>query len=105
MGTPRGRISVVSENGELRLKADEDGRDVTELITEETRKLIEAHPDLDKIVLKSKSPSCGLGTTPILNGNGDLIRYGNGIASQMLSEHFKTVEIVDENIYETKEKQ
>ena len=104
LGTPRGRISVVNENGEYRLKADADGRDVTDLIAEETRKLIEAHPDLDKIVLKSKSPSCGIGTTPILNETGELIRYGNGIASQMLNEHFDTIEIVDENHFEKKEK-
>ncbi len=105
LGTPRGRISVVRGNGDYRLKADEDGCDVTELIAAETRKLAEAHPDLDRIVLKSKSPSCGLGTTPILDETGDLIGYGNGIASQMLIEHFQTVEIVDENLFETKEKQ
>ena len=103
LGTPRGRISVVDDSGECRLKADSDDRDVTECIAAETRKLIETHPDLDKIVLKSKSPSCGLGTTPILDANGKLLRYGNGMAAQLLSEHFTTVEIVDEQQFEMKE--
>ncbi|MEA2111305.1 MAG: DUF523 domain-containing protein [Campylobacterota bacterium] len=97
LGTPRERISVVFKNREYRVIGDESGRDVTEILHQETQKLIDAHPDLDKIILKSKSPSCGIGTTPILKQNKELLCYDNGIAAQMLIEHFSEIEIVDEN--------
>jgi uncharacterized protein YbbK (DUF523 family) len=96
LGTPRERISVIASNGERRVIGDESGRDVTDILKEETQRLIEMHPDLDKIVLKSKSPSCGLGTTPILKPNRELLCYDNGVSAQMLLEHFSQIEIVDE---------
>jgi len=97
LGTPRERISVISKENEYRVIGDESGRDVTDILKSETQKLIDAHSDLDKIVLKSKSPSCGLGTTPILKQNRELLCNDNGISAQMLLEHFSKIEIVDEN--------
>lgn len=91
LGTPRERISIVKG----RVIADESRRDVTELIIEETEKLFALKPDL--IVLKSKSPSCGLGTTPQLNIEGNIIGYGDGKAAQLIKEYFKDATILDEN--------
>lgn len=101
LGTPRGRISVIRTSEGHRLWRDKDSEDVTDLIVSETGKLIAEHPDLDMIILKSKSPSCGLGTTPILNESRQLLHFGNGIASQMLREAFPDIEIVDERPFET----
>jgi len=102
LGTPRERISVYEKQGSLRVIGDESGRDVTRDIEEQTRAFIAAHPDLDAIVLKSKSPSCGIGTTPYRNDAGAVCSYGNGVAAAMLLEHFKSMDIVDEmqNIYD-----
>ena len=102
LGTPRGRISVVKMEGVLKLLRDEDGRDVTEAILAETEKLIASHPDLAMIVLKSKSPSCGTGTTPILGESRESLYLGDGIASQRLRDAFPGIDIVDENSFETK---
>ena len=100
LGTPRERISVISTPRGYRIIGDESGRDVTELLEQETRKLIEAHPDLDRIVLKSKSPSCGLGTTPVLGSRKQLLCYDNGIAAQMLLEAFPEIPVTDEKPFE-----
>ena len=100
LGTPRERISVISTSQGYRLIGDESGRDVTELIEKETQKLIDARDDLDMIVLKSKSPSCGLGTTPVLGSQRQLLCYDNGVAAQMLKRHFTTVTFSDERIFE-----
>ena len=97
LGTPRERISVIFENKQYKVIGDESGRDVTEILRQETQKLIDAHPDLDKIVLKSKSPSCGIGTTPVLNSKKELLCYENGISAEMLLKHFSEIDIVDEN--------
>ena len=66
-GTPRQRISVVEINGENRIITDETNTDVTRLLEEEIENFIAKNQNPDAIVLKSKSPSCGLGSTSILN--------------------------------------
>jgi uncharacterized protein YbbK (DUF523 family) len=100
LGTPRGRISVVAtEDHGLRVRKDADGTDVTDAIIDQIESLIEAHPDATMIILKSKSPSCGLGTTPMLDEAGNEIGKGNGIAADMLLHAFPDIEIVDENTF------
>jgi len=92
LGTPRERISVVGS----RVIADVSGVDVTKIIENETKKLFDLAPDL--ILLKSKSPSCGNATTPILNEKRELLQYGDGKACELLKSHFKGVKIVDETM-------
>jgi uncharacterized protein YbbK (DUF523 family) len=100
LGTPRGRISVIAtEDHGLRVKKDADGTDVTDALIEQTEQLIKAHPDAKKIILKSKSPSCGIGTTPILDEEGNEIGKGNGVAADLLIHAFPGIEMVDENTF------
>ena len=89
MGTPRGRISVIKENNRYKLITDEDSVEVTTAIILQTQMVIDLHRDADIVVLKSKSPSCGLGTTPILNPDGVVLEQGDGIAADLFREHFK----------------
>ncbi len=95
-GTPRERISVIRINGENTIVTDETQEDVTKKLENEINRFIEKNPHADAIILKSKSPSCGLGTTPILNEQKELIKYGDGIAAQILSNLFPHAKIVDE---------
>ncbi len=84
LGTPRERISVIEmASGALHVKGDESGRDVTQHLKFEILRFLKTHSDVDEAVLKSKSPSCGLGTTPILDSRREPLRLGNGIAAQM----------------------
>ena len=53
--------------------------------------------DIDKIILKSKSPSCGLGTTPILNDQREIIAFGDGISASIFRKTYLNIEITDEN--------
>ena len=101
LGTPRGRISLIySKAAGYRVIGDESGEDVTDAIKAQTQKLIDAHPDLDMIVLKSKSPSCGIGTTPLLTPDRKLLCYDNGIAAEMLLDAFSEIDIVDEHHFD-----
>jgi len=100
LGTPRGRISVVAtEDHGLRVKKDADGTDVTDLLIGQTEALIKAYPDAQKIILKSKSPSCGIGTAPILDEAGNEIGKGNGVAADLLLHAFPDIDISDENTF------
>jgi len=96
LGTPRERISVVFKDKTYKLITDETNKDVTSTIEEQVDLIVGLHPDLEMIVLKSKSPSCGLGTTPILNEERKVLMYDDGIAASRLKEKYPQVTIVDE---------
>ena len=88
-GTPRERINVVEINGKNRIITDETNKDVTEILAHQINSFIEENPKVEKIVLKSKSPSCGLGTTPILNQKKEQIKVANGIGAELFLKHYK----------------
>ena len=96
-GTPRERISVIDIDGQNRIVTDNTNEDVTELLREEINSFIAKNPHADKIVLKSKSPSCGIGTTPILDEKKQKKAMGNGIAGDIFLEKYLHVDIVDEH--------
>ncbi len=95
-GTPRERINVVEIDGENRIITDNTNIDVTKLLRDEINSFIEKNPQADAIVLKSKSPSCGLGTTPILNEKKEVLRVGNGIAAEIFLKEYQGINIADE---------
>ncbi|ADN09947.1 DUF523 domain-containing protein [Sulfurimonas autotrophica] len=95
-GTPRERINVLEINGEKRIVTDETNKDVTELLKEEINTFIQLHPKVERIILKSKSPSCGYGTTPLLNEKKETIKLGSGIAAELMNKYYKDVKIEDE---------
>lgn len=95
-GTPRERISVVDIDGMRRIVTDVTCQDVTQKLREEIERFIALHPHAKRIVLKSKSPSCGLGTTPILGENKEIIAYGNGIAAELFLQRYPHAKISDE---------
>jgi len=99
MGTPRERISVIEIDGAHKVMVDSTKVEVTTALKLQTEMMMAANGDADIIVLKSKSPSCGLGTTPILNEKGEEIKRGNGIAAQLFSEKFRG-KVFDENSLE-----
>jgi uncharacterized protein YbbK (DUF523 family) len=96
LGTPRERISVIKRDNDYKVIGDESEENFTKLIIEQVDLLVQKYPDLDMIVLKSKSPSCGLGTTPILNEKRDFLSFGDGIAAARLKEQYPNIEIIDE---------
>lgn len=98
-GTPRERINVVNIEGENRILKDTSNEDVTDLLKDEIERFIEKYPHADAIVLKAKSPSCGNGTTPILNEKKEPIAYGDGIAAKIFKEKYKDILIKDENFF------
>jgi len=99
-GTPRERISVVRVNGELKIMSEESKRDVTALLENEIHSFCDKNPDIDLCILKSKSPSCGNGTTPILNERGEILKLGDGIAAQILKERYGDKKFMDERDFE-----
>ena len=100
-GTPRERINVVATDGEERIITDVTKEDVTLRLEKEILSFIEKNKNIDAIVLKSKSPSCGNETTPIQNINGEIIEYGDGIACKIFKTKYKNIPLLDENNFNT----
>ena len=96
-GTPRDRISVIEVDGNNRIIVDKTKKDVTSVLEDEINRFVSINLDIEKIVLKSKSPSCGYGTTPILNADREFLYYGNGIAAEIFLGKFSNIEIIDES--------
>ena len=88
MGTPRERISVIKTDNSYKVITDESNIEITTALKRQTEQIINSHVDVDIVVLKSKSPSCGLGTTPILNVSKEEIAKGDGIAAYLFRKKF-----------------
>ena len=99
-GTPRERINVIEINGENRIITDSTNKDVTQKLHNEIESFCLKHPHVDAIVLKSKSPSCGYKTTPILDESKEVKYIGSGIAAEILKDRYEDVLINDENSYQ-----
>lgn len=95
-GTPRERINVIEVNGKNRIITDRTNIDVSLRLEKEITAFCAKHPDIDAIVLKSKSPSCGYKTTPILNIKKEVIKVGNGISIDILKNYYKDIKIENE---------
>jgi len=98
-GTPRERISIIEVEGENRVITDETQLDVTNRLEEEIISFCKKNPLVDAIVLKSKSPSCGYKTTPILDKNGNVVEIADGIAAQIFTKFYPNIAILDENSF------
>lgn len=69
MGVPREPVDLVSLGGRVRMMAA-SGRDWTEPMTALAARRIAGLPPLDGHVFKARSPSCGLGSTPLRRARG-----------------------------------
>lgn len=90
MGTPRKKISLAMVDKKLNVMR-EDGLNLTKELSDEIDKFIASYEGFDKIILKSKSPSCGFKTTPVLHE--DQMKIQNGLLTH------KLLEIYDESIF------
>lgn len=90
-GTPRERINVVEINSEYRIMTEVSSVDVTTLLEDEIQSFFQANQNVDRIVLKSGSPSCGFKTTPILNEKKEVIKIGSGVAATMFQKYYQNI--------------
>lgn len=95
MSVPRPPIQVVQLAQDTRVRgvaAPHD--DVTEALHEYAMQVPET---LDGFVLKARSPSCGVGTTPVMNALDEQIATGYGEFARTLQQRFPCAPLVDES--------
>jgi uncharacterized protein YbbK (DUF523 family) len=94
LGVPRKPINLVKTIDGVQVIQDETGIDLSEELVSFSQGYLRFVGDVDAFILKSKSPSCGLGTTKIHSDKGyDL---GSGIFADIASKLFPDAVFVDE---------
>ncbi|OIO56325.1 MAG: hypothetical protein COX57_11225 [Alphaproteobacteria bacterium CG_4_10_14_0_2_um_filter_63_37] len=84
LGVPRPPVRLVA--GKRLPKAvgvDDPGLDVTEVLVDHAIAWLLNHEQIDGVVFKARSPSCGLGSTPVLDGDGKAT-LGSGLFARTL---------------------
>jgi len=90
-GTPREPINIIDS------KVMQNGKEFTKEIEQEAYKLVDVSPDI--VVLKSKSPSCGLNSVKYYDKNQKIIsETGIGVFAKILVDN-----LVDTKFYEESE--
>lgn len=92
---PRPPIQVVAFGNEHRVRGvSQPGDDYTEALTAQAARLAEP---LDGFVFKARSPSCGLGTTPVHDGRGRVQGLGDGAYAAALAKRYPDIPLCNES--------
>ncbi len=94
LGVPRKPINLVLVDGVVRVIQSETGRDLTDKLMEFSEAFLERLNIVNGFILKSKSPSCGWGTTRIHDGSS--VYLGSGVFASCVEKRFSESVILDE---------
>jgi uncharacterized protein YbbK (DUF523 family) len=98
LGCPRSPVRIVLVRGRRRLVQPSTGRDLTAAMQRFVRGFLDSVGPLDGFILKSRSPSCGIGDARIFASPGDKspVRSGSGFFAAAVLRAFRGVPVADE---------
>ncbi|MEO0091054.1 MAG: DUF523 and DUF1722 domain-containing protein [candidate division WOR-3 bacterium] len=97
LGVPRPRIIIIKEDNYKRLFQPETERDLTEKMEKYIQEKLNNLEDFDGFILKSKSPSCGVGSAKFHNEDGKkVIGRGYGFFAEGVRKRFPYLPLEDE---------
>ena len=98
-GTPRDSIRLVNHPNGIIVQNNKTSEDLTKMLKDASKEELNSitqYP-LCGIILKSKSPSCGLGSAVLYRTNGYAESKGNGVFAQMCKKKFPLLPIEEES--------
>lgn len=98
MGVPRPAIRRQIDANKVGIALADSGLPIkTNLITT-SRELAASAPARQAVgaILKARSPSCGIGTSPLFDPQGQIISTGNGVFAEALGETQPSLLLIDE---------
>jgi uncharacterized protein YbbK (DUF523 family) len=98
LGIPRPPVQLV-RNGEgmIEVLGVEQELDVTGALRDFShRSIAQLVGRIDGAVLKSRSPSCGIGTTPLFDQERNQVAIDSGVFAQTLLVHMPRLPVIDE---------
>jgi len=104
LGSPRPPVQLVNIDHVIHaIGVANKSLDVSEPLKHVADTFINQHQDLSGMILQSRSPSCGLGSTPLYNQQNEVLKLGNGLFADKVATAFPELPIkedtwfVDEN--------
>jgi uncharacterized protein YbbK (DUF523 family) len=98
LGVPRPPVRLTRQDGDVRALGVEDaGLDVTGVLTGYARQLQVELDQVCGLVSKSRSPSCGQGSTPLYDRRGRLLSYRDGLFVEQFRQGLPLVPMVEES--------
>lgn len=98
LGVPRNPIRLV-DGRTMKLIQPSTGRDITEKMHFFVRDFLDNLPEVDGSILRSKSPSCGLGTTKVYSSadaQEPVHRHGSGFLAKGIMDLSPNLPCIDE---------
>jgi uncharacterized protein YbgA (DUF1722 family)/uncharacterized protein YbbK (DUF523 family) len=102
LGVPRDPIRLVAEDGKpegaLQLVQPSTSRDLTEAMTEFSHGFADTTTDVDGLLLKSRSPSCGIKDVKVYGAPAEapVVRKDAGLFAGVMRERYPTAAMEDE---------
>ena len=98
LGIPRPPVQLVrSSKGMIEVLGVEEDLDVTGVLRDFShRSIAKLVGRIDGAVLKSRSPSCGIGTTPVFDEARKEVDTDSGVFAQTLLVHMPRLPVIDE---------
>ena len=97
LGVPRPPVQLCGDPLAPRLTGrDDPALDITNTLDAWCRQKLATLPVLHGFVCKSRSPSCGLRSTPVFSGDDCISETGRGIFARRLCERFPELPVIEE---------
>ncbi|MDX1345386.1 MAG: DUF523 domain-containing protein [Sedimenticolaceae bacterium] len=98
LGIPRPPVQLVrTGKGMIEVLGVEEDLDVTGALRDFShRSIAKLVGRIDGAVLKSRSPSCGIGTTPLFDEERKVVDTDSGVFAQTLLVHMPRLPVIDE---------
>ena len=104
LAVPRPPVRLVRlEQGVRALGVEDASLDVTPLLEEWSLSMVPLLRQLRGLVLKSRSPSCGLGSVPLHSPDGQVLGLASGIFAEFLRRECPRLVLVEEAELDTTE--
>jgi len=104
LGVPRAPVQLVVTSRGIRARGVVDPRhDISDRLQTYAQLQCEALKNCAGFIFKSRSPSCGLGSTPLFNKEGEQMDKTNGLFVAVLQDCLPGVPMVEESALETEE--
>ncbi|MCX7724374.1 MAG: DUF523 and DUF1722 domain-containing protein [Thermodesulfovibrio sp.] len=96
LGTPRQYLVVIQDEDKKRLIQPETGIDLTDRMLQYTKDFVNQLKGIDGVILKAKSPSCGVSSTKLYKEDGVVVGKTNGFLADELKKTFPFIPLEDE---------
>lgn len=105
MATPRPPVQLVaSTHGVKALGRDDPTLDVTDCMISYAQRSVKEYGDkICAYIFKSRSPSCGVGSTPLFSAQGEIIEWRSGIQAASFQQHLPGLVYREEEQLQTEE--